>query len=142
MPALQTVRCQWALMQIRFTAETTPPLYSNLQPSWLSAGALSLDYHSLSGTLQGAPAVLLTERRRRGWSYVTDSQKEPALTTAVPPWIPGLIIHFWDPRGDSRQTDEIHDIFLVQTSLSFGPAFYHLKLVSARSELIQLPSLD
>ena len=41
-----------------FAAETTLPLHSNFQPSWLSAGASSLGYHSLSGALQGAPAVL------------------------------------------------------------------------------------
>lgn len=45
-------------------AEVTLPLYCNLQPSQLSAGALSLGYHSLSGPLQGTPAVLLTQRRR------------------------------------------------------------------------------
>lgn len=47
----------------RIAAETTLPLYSNLQASWLSAGTLSLGYHSLSGPLQGTPAVLLKQKR-------------------------------------------------------------------------------
>lgn len=67
----------------RFSAEATLPLYSNLQPSWLSAGALSLGYRSLSGPLQGTPAVILTTRRKQ--SYVTDSQEKPA-------WLPGFCL--------------------------------------------------
>jgi hypothetical protein len=54
----------------RFAAESTLPLYSNLQPSWLSAGALSLGYRSLSGPLQGVPAVRSLNKRKGGIAVI------------------------------------------------------------------------
>ena len=94
----------------RFAAETTLPLYCNLQPSWLSAGALSLGYHSLSG-LSRVHQLLSYWGEGGKQSYVTDSPKEPALTTMISPWF-GTDNHVSRIRAASGQTGEVCDIFL------------------------------
>ena len=126
----------------RFAAETTPPLYSNLQPSWLSAGALSLDYHSLSGTLQGAPAVLLTERRKEAvichWF-----PKRACLGYHDSSLVPGLIIMY---PGSGRPLGKLMTCMIlsfVKRLFPFGPAFYHVSSWTwPFQNLFQLPSLD
>ena len=65
-----------------FEAETTLPLYSNLQPSWLSAGASSLGYHSLSGGSPGCTSCSLS-REKEGSRHMA---LIPKKSLPWPPW--------------------------------------------------------
>lgn len=74
-----------------FSAEATLPSHSDLRPSWLSASALSWGYRSLSGTLQGAPAVLLTtDKEENSHMSLIPKQSLPWLPDSS--LVPGLII--------------------------------------------------
>lgn len=140
---LQTVRCQWALMQI--ASQQKPLHHYTLICSQAGFQLVPCPWTIIhcQGTLQECTSYSLNRKEEGKQSYVTDSQKSL-------PWLPRFLLGSGTDNHVSRirrsplgKLMKYMIFSLVKHLFSFGPAFYHVSSWTwPFQNLFQLPSLD